>query len=150
MLLVLEVILGYSIPVKFARPFLSLTITELWRRWHISFSSWLRDYIYISLGGNRVSVFRAYFNVFITTFVSGIWHGADWNFIISGACHALVMVLERFNFSFSILKQTWDKNPEWNKYAYSFLNFSFSMIFSELNHLQNMVINLVWILPLRS
>ncbi|WP_016752628.1 MBOAT family O-acyltransferase [Leptospira kirschneri] len=122
-------ILGYSIPENFTRPFLSQTVTELWRRWHISFSSWLRDYIYISLGGNRVSVFRAYFNVFITTFVSGIWHGADWNFIIWGACHALVMVLERFIFSFSSLKRTWDKIPEWIKYAYSFLIFSFSMFF---------------------
>ncbi|EMF80461.1 putative alginate O-acetyltransferase AlgI [Leptospira weilii serovar Topaz str. LT2116] len=122
-------ILGYSIPENFMRPFLSQTVTELWRRWHISFSSWLRDYVYISLGGNRVSVFRAYFNVFITTFVSGIWHGADWNFIIWGACHAFVMVLERFIFSFPALKSGWDKIPDWVKYTYSFLIFSFSMFF---------------------
>ncbi|MBM9575784.1 MBOAT family protein [Leptospira sp. 201903070] len=122
-------IMGYKIPENFTRPFLSQTVTEFWRRWHISFSSWLRDYIYISLGGNRVSIFRAYFNVFITTFVSGLWHGADWNFIIWGACHASVMVFERFIFSFSILKRAWDKIPEWAKYAYPFFVFSFSMFF---------------------
>ncbi|XDD48856.1 MBOAT family protein [Leptospira sp. WS92.C1] len=122
-------IMGYRIPENFTRPFLAQTITELWRRWHISFSSWLRDYIYISLGGNRVSVFRAYFNVFFTTFVSGIWHGADWNFIIWGACHASVMVVERFFFSFSNIKEGWDKIPGWIKYIYTFLIFSFSMFF---------------------
>ncbi|PJZ52552.1 MBOAT family O-acyltransferase [Leptospira adleri] len=122
-------IMGYRIPENFTRPFLSQTVTEFWRRWHISFSSWLRDYIYISLGGNRVSILRAYFNVFITTFVSGLWHGADWNFIIWGACHASVMVFERFIFSFSILKRWWDRIPEWIKYAYPFFVFSFSMFF---------------------
>ncbi|TGK37440.1 MBOAT family protein [Leptospira gomenensis] len=122
-------IMGYRIPENFVRPFLSQTVTEFWRRWHISFSSWLRDYIYISLGGNRVSIPRAYFNVFITTFVSGIWHGADWNFVIWGACHASVMVFERFIFSFSVLKRGWDKIPEWIKYSYPFFVFSFSMFF---------------------
>ncbi|TGM99172.1 MBOAT family O-acyltransferase [Leptospira yasudae] len=122
-------IMGYSIPENFVRPFLSQTVTEFWRRWHISFSSWLRDYIYISLGGNRVSIPRAYFNVFFTTFISGLWHGADWNFIIWGACHASVMVFERFIFSFSILKRGWDKIPEWIKYIYPFFVFSFSMFF---------------------
>ncbi len=113
-------ILGFQIPVNFQRPFLSGTITELWRRWHISFSSWLRDYVYISLGGSRVSTLRVYLNLFITTFVSGIWHGADWTYVLWGAIHASMMVFEKLIFQFAWTKQKWNKVPRLIQVFYPF------------------------------
>lgn len=79
--------LGIKIPENFRLPYQSKNITEFWRRWHISLSSWLRDYIYIPLGGNRKGKARAYFNQFATMLIGGFWHGASWNFIIWGALH---------------------------------------------------------------
>jgi len=105
-------LLGFEIPINFNRPFLSGTMTELWRRWHISFSSWLRDYIYISLGGSKISISRTYLNLFITTFVSGLWHGADWTFIFWGAFHASLMVIEKFLFQWPKVKSFWEFLPK--------------------------------------
>lgn len=104
-------ILGFQIPKNFDRPFLSGTLSELWRRWHISFSSWLRDYVYITLGGNRRGEFFAYINLFLTTFVSGIWHGADWTFVLWGTLHSTMMVVEKFVFKFKSIKNFWEKVP---------------------------------------
>lgn len=104
-------ILGFHIPKNFDRPFLSGTLSELWRRWHISFSSWLRDYVYITLGGNRRGEFFAYVNLFLTTFVSGIWHGADWTFVLWGTLHSTMMVIEKFVFKFKSIKNFWDSVP---------------------------------------
>ncbi|MDF3822038.1 MBOAT family protein [Leptospira sp. 96542] len=111
-------ILGFQIPKNFNRPFLSGTLTELWRRWHISFSSWLRDYIYIGLGGNRRGEVFAYINLFITTFVSGIWHGADWTFVLWGTLHASMMVIEKFVFRFAAIKNAWEKIPNFMQPIY--------------------------------
>ncbi|EPG76154.1 membrane-bound O-acyltransferase family MBOAT [Leptospira fainei serovar Hurstbridge str. BUT 6] len=122
-------IMGYHIPANFREPFLSQSITELWRRWHISFSSWLREYVYIPLGGNKKGIPRMYLNLFLTTFVSGIWHGADWNFIIWGAIHAFLMVIERFILSFNRISQAWEKVPQIIKIAYTFFFFAVSMFF---------------------
>ncbi|GBF49832.1 DltB-like membrane protein [Leptospira ryugenii] len=105
-------ILGFHIPKNFDRPFLSGTLTELWRRWHISFSSWLRDYVYISLGGNRKGELIAFINLFVTTFVSGIWHGADWTYVLWGATHASMMVVEKFVFKFQKARNAWDSVPK--------------------------------------
>lgn len=123
-------IMGFQIPINFNRPFLAVDMTDLWRRWHISLSSWLRDYVYIPLGGGRVSRFRTYINVFITMFVSGIWHGAGLNFVIWGVFHALIVVLERFVFSFERL-DVWyrERVPRVFKIAYSFSIFSFPLFF---------------------
>ncbi|TGN10254.1 MBOAT family O-acyltransferase [Leptospira ilyithenensis] len=104
-------ILGFHIPKNFDRPFLSGTLGELWRRWHISFSTWLREYVYIFLGGSKRGEVITYINLFITTFVSGIWHGADWTYIIWGAAHAGAMVIERFAFKFKAVKNAWDSVP---------------------------------------
>ncbi|MDI3318789.1 MBOAT family O-acyltransferase [Pinibacter sp. MAH-24] len=79
--------LGIRIPSNFNLPYQSKNITEFWRRWHISLSNWLRDYIYIPLGGNRKGKIRAYSNQFATMLIGGFWHGASWNFIIWGALH---------------------------------------------------------------
>ncbi|TGK06216.1 MBOAT family protein [Leptospira fletcheri] len=122
-------IMGYHIPINFREPFLSQSVSELWRRWHISFSSWLREYVYIPLGGNKVAVPRMYLNLFLTTFVSGIWHGADWNFIIWGGFHALIMVAERFLLSWPRIAAAWDRVPQILKVSYTFFCFAFSMFF---------------------
>ena len=79
--------LGITIPANFDTPYQSVSITEFWRRWHISLSSWLRDYLYIPLGGNRHGAVRTYLNLFVTMLLGGLWHGASWNFIAWGALH---------------------------------------------------------------
>ena len=88
-------LLGYDIVNNFQQPYFAFSITNFWRRWHISLSRWLKDYIYIPLGGSRCSSTRNYFNIFITFLVSGIWHGASWNFIIWGALHGIFQIIEK-------------------------------------------------------
>lgn len=83
--------MGFRIPENFRAPYKSDSITDFWRRWHISLSSWLRDYLYISLGGNRCSRARMYFNQFLTMLLGGLWHGASWNFVIWGSVHGLAL-----------------------------------------------------------
>lgn len=80
---------------NFHQPYLASTVSEFWRRWHVSFSSWLRDYVYIPLGGSRVAEWRRDLNIMITFLVSGLWHGADWTFVLWGGLHGLYLVLER-------------------------------------------------------
>jgi alginate O-acetyltransferase complex protein AlgI len=88
-------IIGFSFPINFNRPYISLSVTEFWRRWHISLSSWFRDYLYIPLGGNRRGPLTTYFNLFIVFFLCGLWHGAAWNFAIWGCFHGMFLVIER-------------------------------------------------------
>jgi len=88
-------IMGFNLMTNFRRPYFAKSIAEFWRRWHISLSTWFRDYVYIPLGGNRVSIPRNYFNLFITFFVSGIWHGANWTFIVWGALHGWYIVFAK-------------------------------------------------------
>ncbi len=96
--------LGIEIPANFRTPYQSSSIQEFWRRWHISLSSWLRDYLYISLGGNRKGTFRTYINLFITMLLGGFWHGASWNFIIWGALHGSVLGAHKYFTSFDFYK----------------------------------------------
>lgn len=91
----IALLLGYRFPINFDSPYQSGSITEFWRRWHITLSSWLRDYLYISLGGNRVPIWRNYFNLFITMVIGGLWHGASWLFILWGAWHGIMLVLHK-------------------------------------------------------
>jgi len=86
-------ILGIELMVNFEAPFFSRSISELWRRWHVSLSSWFRDYLYIPLGGNRCSRARKYFNSMVTFTVSGLWHGASWNFVVWGAIQGAYIVI---------------------------------------------------------
>jgi len=88
--------LGFRIPENFNFPYISASITEFWRRWHISLGSWMKNYIYIPLGGNKISVSRGYINLSIVFLISGFWHGASWNFIIWGLFHGVFMIAERF------------------------------------------------------
>lgn len=88
-------VLGIDLMQNFDRPYISQSITEFWRRWHISLSTWLRDYLYISLGGNRVGQVRTYLNLMITMLLGGLWHGASWTFVLWGGLQGVLLVAER-------------------------------------------------------
>ncbi|MFO0594786.1 MAG: MBOAT family protein [Myxococcaceae bacterium] len=88
--------IGYDLPENFAMPYLSGDITEFWRRWHITLSSWLRDYLYIPLGGNRRGLGRTYLNLAATMMLGGLWHGASWNFVVWGALHGCALAIHRW------------------------------------------------------
>ena len=88
-------LLGIELMKNFEQPYLSRNITEFWRRWHISLSTWLKDYLYISLGGNRKGESRTYLNLMITMVLGGLWHGASWNFVIWGGLHGIYLVVHK-------------------------------------------------------
>ncbi len=91
----IALLLGFQFPKNFDSPYKSASITEFWRRWHISLSSWLKDYLYISLGGNRHGKFRQYFNLLMTMLLGGLWHGASLNFILWGGFHGILLCLDK-------------------------------------------------------
>lgn len=86
---------GFEFKENFNYPYRSHSIREFWRRWHISLSSWFRDYVYIPLGGNRKGQVRTYINLFIVFFLTGIWHGASWTFVFWGIYHGIFCIIER-------------------------------------------------------
>ena len=88
-------LLGYRLPLNFVHPYLSVNITDFWRRWHISLSTWLRDYLYVPLGGNRGSKLFTYRNLMLTMLLGGLWHGAAWRFIIWGGLHGFALLVHR-------------------------------------------------------
>ncbi len=88
--------LGFDFCINFSYPYISRSITEFWRRWHISLSTWFRDYVYIPLGGNRVSVLRHAINILIVWALTGLWHGAGWNFVAWGVYYGVLLLLEKF------------------------------------------------------
>lgn len=88
-------IMGFTLMENFDRPYLSKSVGEFWKRWHISLSTWFRDYVYIPLGGNRTVRWRWYYNLFITFLISGLWHGANWTFVIWGALHGFYLISSR-------------------------------------------------------
>jgi D-alanyl-lipoteichoic acid acyltransferase DltB (MBOAT superfamily) len=102
-------ILGFRLPVNFNSPYKAKSITDFWKRWHISLSQWLRDYLYISLGGNRKGKIRTYFNLMITMLLGGLWHGASLKFVIWGGLHGIGLVINKlWNSIFkSHLRPTW-------------------------------------------
>ncbi len=87
-----SLVLGYNLMNNFRRPYLSRNIREFWQRWHISLSTWFRDYLYIPLGGNRTSKWRWHLNLYVTFLISGLWHGANWTFVIWGSLHGFYLV----------------------------------------------------------
>ena len=88
-------VLGFELTENFCRPYFAVSVTEFWHRWHISLSTWLKDYVYIPMGGSRCSKARNYWNIFITFLVSGIWHGANWTFIVWGCIHGICQIVEK-------------------------------------------------------
>lgn len=91
----LALIMGFKLGINFDSPYQSRNLTEFWRRWHISLSSWLRDYVYIPLGGNRKGTFRTYVNNFLTMLIGGLWHGAAWKFVFWGAMHGVGLAVHK-------------------------------------------------------
>jgi len=91
----LGLMMGFRFVENFNQPYVSQSITEFWRRWHMSLSSWLRDYLYIALGGNRGGTLKTYRNLFLTMLLGGLWHGANWTFVLWGAWHGLILCIER-------------------------------------------------------
>lgn len=89
-------IFGFRIPINFNKPYFATSPVDFWRKWHISLSSWLRDYLYIPLGGNKKSQNRTYFNLMIVMLLGGLWHGASWNFVIWGFLHGVYLGIEKF------------------------------------------------------
>jgi D-alanyl-lipoteichoic acid acyltransferase DltB (MBOAT superfamily) len=91
-------LLGYRFPWNFNQPYRAIGLQDFWARWHISLSSWLRDYLYIPLGGNRHGQLKRYRNLFLTMLLGGLWHGASWNFVIWGAMHGAALIVEQLVF----------------------------------------------------
>ena len=88
-------LLGFHFMVNFRQPYLAESLQDFWRRWHISLSTWLRDYLYIPLGGNRLGNFRTYINLMLTMLLGGLWHGANWTFVVWGGIHGVGLAIER-------------------------------------------------------
>lgn len=128
-------VLGIDLIENFRRPYFSLSCSEFWRRWHISLSTWFKDYLYIPLGGNRCGPLRNSFNLFFTFLVSGIWHGANWTFAIWGGVNGLYQIIEKRIFKTvkrEEIKGTWQKLLRW-VLTYTLINFSW--IFFRANNL---------------
>lgn len=88
-------ILGFEFPRNFNLPYVSHNVTEFWKRWHITLSSWLQEYLYIGMGGNRKGKIRTYFNLICTMVLGGIWHGANWTYVIWGLLHGIALAIHK-------------------------------------------------------
>ncbi|MEB3221002.1 MAG: MBOAT family O-acyltransferase, partial [Candidatus Sericytochromatia bacterium] len=115
--------LGFRIPQNFDLPYLSRSITEFWRRWHISLSTWLRDYLYISLGGNRKGPVRQHVNLFLTMLLGGLWHGASWNFVLWGGLHGTALAVHKL-YAGRLKRPEWEALPLYQVAAWG-LTFTF-------------------------
>jgi len=126
-------IFGFKFPENFNYPYISKSIKEFWRRWHMSLSAWFRDYVYIPLGGNKCSIGRQYFNLVLVFFLCGLWHGASWNFIVWGLFHGLFLVFERIKIGKIFL----EKIPNFLQHIYAIFVVMIGWVFfraSDLNH----------------
>jgi len=107
-------LLGYRFPLNFRNPYIATSIQDFWRRWHITLSTWLRDYLYIPMGGSKGGLYRTLFCLMMTMVIGGLWHGAGWQFIIWGAYHGLLLVLHRLWSQFAQTKDwAWRKTKWW-------------------------------------
>jgi len=122
-------LLGFHFMVNFRQPYLAVSLQDFWHRWHISLSTWLRDYLYIPLGGNRLGERKTYRNVLLTMLLGGLWHGANWTFVIWGAIQGLVLSFEKFFFGQHeqhVAPHSWTK---WVRWVITFQIVCFSWIF---------------------
>ncbi|MCI8501127.1 MAG: MBOAT family protein [Oscillospiraceae bacterium] len=124
--------MGFNFPQNFDYPYLSKSISEFWRRWHITLGSWFRSYVYIPMGGNRVGTLRLLRNLLVVWFLTGLWHGASWNFILWGLYFGVLIILERF-----FLGKYLKKLPAVLQVAYSFLLVVFGWVLFEFDSLGN-------------
>ena len=123
-------ILGFNFPNNFNYPYESRSITEFWRRWHITLGQWFKQYVYIPLGGNRLGRARTYFNLFIVWFLTGLWHGASYNFILWGLYFGVVLIFEKL-FLLEFLK----KLPNWIKHFYTMFLVIIGFVLFEIDSL---------------
>jgi alginate O-acetyltransferase complex protein AlgI len=123
---------GFHMSPNFNRPYFSSSFRQFWSRWHMSLSTWFRDYVYIPLGGNRGSKLRTYFNLFTTFVISGLWHGANWTFVIWGAIHGSFQIIERL---FSKVKIP--ESPVLLRILFVFAITCFAWIFFRANNIQD-------------
>lgn len=127
-------IFGFHFLENFNYPFISKSIAEFWRRWHMSLGTWFRDYVYIPLGGNRVSKCRWLFNIFVVWFLTGFWHGADWTFILWGLFFAVFLVLEKF-----VLNKFFAKLPRFVSHIYVVVAILISFVIFSANGLSGVL-----------
>ncbi len=128
---------GFHFPENFNYPYISKSITEFWRRWHISLGAWFRDYVYIPMGGNRVSNLRWLFNIAVVWFLTGFWHGASWNFVIWGLFFGMVLVFEKF-----LLRSLLEKAPSFFQHSYVLILVLFSFVIFSIDNLTELGIYL--------
>ena len=119
-------VFGFELAENFRRPYFAVSITDFWHRWHISLSTWLKDYVYIPMGGSRCSKLRNYWNIFVTFLVSGIWHGANWTFIVWGCMHGVCQIIEKM---LNIHKYNYGWFGKTIKICFTFLIVNFAWIF---------------------
>ncbi len=124
-------VMGFEIPENFRHPYTARSVRSFWRRWHISLSSWFRDYLYIPLGGNRKGVVRTFLNLYLVFFITGLWHGASWNFVIWGLLHGLFLVLERANWIPA------ERFPAWLGHVYTMLVVMGTWVFFRIEGLED-------------
>ncbi len=120
----IALLLGFRFPINFNSPYKSDSVTDFWHRWHISLSTWLRDYLYISLGGNRKGKFRTYINLVLTMLLGGLWHGASWNFVVWGGLHGLALAVHKFVRSMLHRPKQY-RSHGWRKFVAVVLTFHF-------------------------
>ncbi len=129
-------VLGFRLMENFRRPYLSCCVGEFWHRWHISLSTWFKDYVYIPLGGNRVSRFRNYINLLTTFIVSGIWHGANWTFFFWGGLHGLLLCIEK---ALGVGKTEYSGISKYFHMITTFMIISFAWVIFRANNLNDAI-----------
>jgi alginate O-acetyltransferase complex protein AlgI len=138
---------GFTFPENFNFPYFAKSIKDFWRRWHMSLSTWFRDYVYIPLGGNQKGLVRTYINLIAVFFLTGLWHGATWNFVIWGLFHGMFMLIERGGF-----ERVLDKTPVFNR-LYTLFVVVFAWIFfriTDLSDALDFIVSLFRSLPTNS
>lgn len=124
--------MGFRFPENFNNPYISRSITEFWRRWHMTLGNWMRNYLYIPLGGNRVSTWRLYFNLWLVFLASGLWHGASWSFVFWGAYHGFFLVIERAFFG-----KVLDKIGKVPAMLLTFFTVNIGWVFFRIDHIRD-------------
>ena len=130
----LGLMMGFHFPENFDYPYISKSITEFWRRWHMTLGGWFRDYVYIPLGGNRVSLLKWMRNVFVVWFLSGLWHGASWNFVLWGVYFGVILALEKL-----FLKKYLERLPKVFQHLYAIVLVVISFVIFRLESLHEVL-----------
>jgi D-alanyl-lipoteichoic acid acyltransferase DltB (MBOAT superfamily) len=136
----IALLLGFKFPINFNAPYISDSVTDFWHRWHISLSTWLKDYLYISFGGNRKGKVRTYINLMLTMLIGGLWHGASLNFIAWGGMHGFALVCHKFLHQQILHRDKHYRSHGWKKFLAIILTFHFvcfTWIFFRNNTFEN-------------